>query len=139
MYRFDKSQWPIVVVVHDATHTDDDFDQYLRELEALLAREERYVYVDVMPPSMELPPFPRIKRLISWYRAHRAESTRWCAGAASVIPNAAARGAATFFTQVTGTGRLHYFAKDLPDALDWARSRLASKAPPAARGDRGLR
>ncbi len=65
MYRFDKSQWPIVVVVHDATHTDDDFDQYLRELEALLAREERYVYVDVMPPSMELPPFPRIKRLIS--------------------------------------------------------------------------
>jgi hypothetical protein len=139
MYRFDKSQWPIVVVVHDSAHTDEDFDQYLRELEALLESGERYAYVEVMPASMELPPFPRIKRFISWYRAHRAESTRWCVGAASVIPNAAARGAATFFTQVTGTAPLHYFARDLQDALDWARARLASKAPPAAQGGRVAR
>lgn len=139
MYRFDKSQWPIVVVVHDSAHTDEDFDQYLRELEGLLESGERYAYVEVMPPSMELPPFPRIKRFISWYRAHRAETARWCAGAASVIPNAAARGAATFFTQVTGTAPLHYFAKDLQDAMDWARARLAGDADRPERGDRALR
>lgn len=139
MYRFDKSQWPIVVVVHDSSHTDEDFDQYLRELEELLASGERYAYVDVMPPAMTLPPFPRIKRLIGWYRAHRAETVRWCVGAASVIPNAAARGAATFFTQVTGTAPLHYFAKDLDDALDWARTRLADRGVQTEPGSRALR
>lgn len=130
MYRFDKSQWPIVIVVHDATHTDEEFDAYLRELEALIKSGERYAYIDVMPSTMELPPFPRIKRFISWYRAHREESARWCAGAASVIPNAAARGAATFFTQVTRTAPLHYFAKDLDDALAWTRRRLAAHVLP---------
>ncbi|HMJ15080.1 MAG TPA: hypothetical protein VK524_26885 [Polyangiaceae bacterium] len=133
MYRFDKSQWPIVIVTHDSSHTDEDFDAYLRGLEGLFTSGERYAYVDVMPASMTLPPFARIKRFISWFREHRDEADHWCVGAASVIPNAAARGAATFFVQVTKSATPRYFAKDLQDALDWARTQLAANAPRAER------
>jgi hypothetical protein len=131
LYQFDKNQWPIVVVVHDSAHTEADFDAYLEELDALLKSGERYVYIDVMQANMELPPFARIKRLIAWYQAHREESARWCIGTAFVIPNAAARGAANFFlqiTQITKTAMPRYFAQDLEAALFWARTKLAAES-----------
>jgi hypothetical protein len=142
MYRFDLTRWPIVLVDQGPSHTDAEFDAYLRQLEALYLRRERFVYVDVMPATMSLPPLGRIKRLIGWFDAHRESATRWCIGSASVIPNAAARGAANFFVRTARTEVPRYFARDLDEALAWAKRQLEAErlSPPSARfGDPGGR
>jgi hypothetical protein len=124
MYRFRLDRYPIVVVEQSRSHTDAEFDRYLRALERLIDTGGPYAMIDVFPENVSVPDMTRIKRFAEWYGAHRVAAEAACVLSVSVIPSAAMRGAAKFFVRLVGGRVAQTFARDEAEAFALCEAKL---------------
>lgn len=88
--NFDLSGWPVARYRMPAHVPDAETEAHIGELDALLARNERFVLVFHGPAMPEdSPVFMRAYK--AWYNATKETQKRLCAGAVRVEPDAGRR------------------------------------------------
>lgn len=127
MYRFDFDRWPIVVVEQRGTHTDAEFEGYLKNLERLIRTGGPYAMVDDIGDHGVVPDIRRLRAFARWYDEHRAEGEAACVVSVSVIRNAAVRGASKFFVRLAGVKTDVRVAESVTEAVGICRDAFASR------------
>lgn len=126
-FRVDLTRWPIVVHTTEGDLTDADVEAYIREADAVLARQERHVTVLDSTRMGKVSAYVR-KRTVQWQRDHRRELAQYCAGTVFVISSPWLRFMAMTVLMVTNLPTPVRVCDTLEEGLAWAEERLSDDA-----------
>jgi hypothetical protein len=127
-YVMDQSTWPVVTVKFIDPATDDEFDAYLRSLEALYDRETPFALVFDARDAAYLPRQYR-KRQAQWIDDNEAQIREYLAGTAYVIPSAVLRGVLRAIFALQDQPAEYVVTDTLEDAHAWAETQVSKVTP----------
>jgi hypothetical protein len=137
-FLYDESRAPLVVVTSVGDTSDAEFDIYLEQMTALLARRTRYgVLLDARRSSR--PPPKQRQKQADWMTKHASALRERNVCIAFVIDNAIVRGALTAILWLQPTPAPHKVFGDMDAAERWVLDLLRAeglevpKAPAARR------
>jgi hypothetical protein len=125
--RVDTSEWPIVVHTSEGAMGPDDTRAFLKNLDDVLGRKERYVTVF---ESSKLSTFQVSDRdsIVRWMRDNDALHRRYSIGVAVVLSSGAMRFVISSVLLVyKPPSPIKVFA-NLPSAMAWARAQVQTDA-----------
>lgn len=127
-YMMDESTWPVVTVKFMDSATDDEFDAYLRSLEALYDREKPFAIVFDARDASYLPREYR-KRQAQWIDENESQIREYLTGTAYVIPSAVLRGVLRAIFALRDQPAEYVVTESLEDAHEWAETQVAKATP----------
>jgi hypothetical protein len=122
----DRSTWPVVTVTFLDRPTDEEFEAYLRELEALYENEEPFGLVFDARNAAYLPRSYR-QRQADWIDANRDMIERYLAGTAYVIDSVLLRNVLRAIFALQEQPVPYTVEGAMQDAYDWVGRRLEEK------------
>ena len=124
-YRIDLSLWPVAMVTIFRRPLDDEFDGFLRELDALLARQQPFALVyDIRRASAAN---ARQRAASAAFIQRHGEATKLCLGLAFLTDNPLVEGAVTAICWLTKPPFPMKCFRDPEEGLLWI-SRLSHTA-----------
>jgi hypothetical protein len=117
---------PLLVVKFDGVVGDDDFDTYLVEMKAVLARKQLYVVV-FDARNAGRPTATQRERQGAFLQEHRAGLSTYCLGGAFVISSALIRAALQGILWMGDLPYDHVVVETFPEAERWSKARLAAR------------
>jgi len=123
-YDVDDSEFPIVIVRAKGKVTDGEFEQYLRALDKVYSRHQRFALVWDGTKADGGTAAQR-RRQAEWMRQQAMLIRTFNVGTAFVIPSALTRGALTAILWLQPMPSPHFICESPPEAIRWARKRLA--------------
>lgn len=132
-YSKDVSMWPLVIWRMNRVLTVAEFNEYLRDLESVLIRRERFAQVVVARLEGGHSALTADTRKIQtqWIKRHFRELEEHCAGMAIVVHDMSPVVHFTLSVVMSVLGRPPTPSKILPDeaeALQWARAQVVRSA-----------
>ena len=132
-YSYSDASWPVVELVFRQRANDADGAQYVRDVDALLARGEHYIVIcDATDALMPEPSF--IRTQAQWMQANIPKIQALNRGVALVLPSALTRGILRGLSHVAKLPVPYEVFETLEAARSWADTRAqtlaASKAAP---------
>lgn len=132
-FHLDESSWPIVVFRFHGEPTDEEFEAYLKAMEGLYARNERFTMVFDARGTVNLKAKHR-RRQADWLKQHAARIRRLNPGSAFIIDSPFVRGLLTAILWLQPLPAPHKVFSSMDEAVAWCRDRLergsAVSAPP---------
>ncbi|MCA1762584.1 MAG: STAS/SEC14 domain-containing protein [Flavobacteriales bacterium] len=125
--RFDLSAFPVVTIAFTGeSSTDENFQQYLNETEALYEHKKRFsIIFDAR--SASLPDLKHQKMQANWIKANESRMKTYCAGTAYVIVNKAVRAILKMIFTFYPQPQPYKIFSDMASAEVWAREVLEKK------------
>ncbi len=112
-------QWPLVVQVFNGQQTDADIEQFMKDFEALLAREEPFVVITEMREFASN--LTHVRKFAEWSKAEGHRSKKYCLGNAFLTDSAAFSFVLSSFFLLSAMPFPHKMAKDREQAIAWLR------------------
>ncbi len=133
--RFIDTTFPIIMVVGEAEHGDEQLRQLRVGWERFFARGERYASINYYPKNTKLPDAKTRKSITDWASSPRIHemSAKYCVGAAVVLQSAVTRGAFTALTWVWKPAFPQKAVATLDDAVAYCADQLAAADVPLRR------
>lgn len=122
-FDVDESQWPMVVFRFRGEPTDEDFEAYLRAMESLYERGERFAILFDARGTVQLSAKHR-RRQAQWLKDNAERIRRFNVGSAFVIDSAFVRGLLTAIFWIQPMPSPHTVTETLAEAEAWCRARL---------------
>lgn len=121
--QVDTRRWPLAIVTFDGAYTEDQFDAYLVEMDAVVARPGKRV---VIYDATECGPVAASQRRkqADWMKRHGNTIRANTAGIVFVLPSGILRGMLTAIFWLHPLEAPHAIVKDLNEAILRAREWL---------------
>jgi hypothetical protein len=122
----DDSTWPLLVLSFPRIAEAGTLRAFIEAFERAYERETPFATVIDGTMTARFPGPQGRKMLVEWLGdARRAELERlWCVGSAVVLPSGPKRALVSAFNIVRRPAAPQYWTATLPEAVDWARTRL---------------
>jgi len=112
-------EWPLVVQVFNGQQTDADVEQYMKDFEAVLSREEAFVAITEMREFASN--LSHVRRFAEWSKAEGHRSTKYCLGNAFLTESTAFSFVLSSFFLLSAMPFPHKMAKNREQAIAWLR------------------
>jgi len=122
-YELDRSAWPVVTVTFDDPPTDDAFEDYLSDLEALYDEEEPFALIFDARTASYLPSRYR-QWQADWISDNEAMIEQYLAGTAYVIPTAVLRGVLRAVFALQDQPSPYTIVGSMDEARSWVEEQL---------------
>ncbi|MCZ4410274.1 STAS/SEC14 domain-containing protein [Cryomorphaceae bacterium 1068] len=124
--ELDKSRFPLVTITFTGKYpTDEGFDQYLNELEALYdAKKQLAIIFDAR--SAPLPSLKQQQRQASWLKKNNQLLKDYCLGTSYVITAGTTRVILKVIFSITPQPVPYKVCSNMDDAKEWALTRLSA-------------
>ena len=121
--QVDTRHWPVVVVSFVGAYSEDQFDAYLAEMDAVVARSGRRVLI-YDATECGLVAASQRRKQADWMKAHAYQTRGNTAGIVFVLPSALLRGVLTAIFWIHPLESPHAIVKELEEATEHARTLL---------------
>lgn len=121
--RFDESAWPLVVITFCGVVGHSQFERYIRRLDGLFDRQQRFATILDACEAGVSPPAQR-RRQVDWLEERRPEVAAYSSGIAFAASNPKFRFVLSGIFLIAPLPVDHVVCSSLGEARAWAEMRL---------------